>query len=56
MSGRIGYAGLDVYVEEEAYFFEDFSNRVLMDDMLACSTTFNNVMITSHQGSLIDVA
>ncbi len=23
--------------------------------MLACSTTFNNVMITSHQGSLTDV-
>ncbi len=56
MSGRIGYAGLDVYVEEEAYFFEDFSNRVLMDDMLARLTTFNNVMITSHQGSLTDVA
>lgn len=55
-SGRIGYAGLDVYEEEESYFFEDFSNRVLMDDMLARLTTFNNVIITSHQGSLTDVA
>lgn len=55
-SGRIGYAGLDVYEEEGEYFFEDFSDRVLMDDMLARLTTFNNVMITSHQGSLTDIA
>ncbi|OVE78686.1 hydroxyacid dehydrogenase [bacterium I07] len=51
-SGKIGYAGLDVYEEEGAYFFEDFSNRVITDDVLARLTTFNNVMITGHQGSL----
>ena len=51
-SGQIGYAGLDVYEEEGSYFFEDFSNRVIADDILARLTTFNNVMITGHQGSL----
>jgi D-lactate dehydrogenase len=51
-SGKIGYAGLDVYEEESGYFFEDFSARVLSDDVLARLTTFNNVLISSHQGFL----
>ena len=51
-SGKIGFAGLDVYEEESGYFFEDFSARVLSDDVLARLTTFNNVLITSHQGFL----
>ncbi len=34
-SGKIGSAGLDVYEEEAEYFFEDLSNRVLTDDILA---------------------
>lgn len=55
-SGRIGYAGLDVYEEEADYFYEDFSDSIIKDDVLARLTTFNNVMITSHQGSLTDVA
>ncbi|MBA7529079.1 D-lactate dehydrogenase [subsurface metagenome] len=49
-SGRIGSAGLDVYEEESEYFFEDLSDRVLTDDILARLLTFNNVIITSHQG------
>ncbi|MBA7628363.1 D-lactate dehydrogenase [subsurface metagenome] len=49
-SGRIGSAGLDVYEEESEYFFEDLSDRVLADDILARLLTFNNVIITSHQG------
>lgn len=48
--GRIGSAGLDVYEEENQYFFEDMSDRVLPDDILARLLTFNNVIITSHQG------
>jgi D-lactate dehydrogenase len=49
-SGKIGSAGLDVYEEESEYFFEDLSNRILTDDILARLLTFNNVIITSHQG------
>ncbi len=49
-SGKIGYAGLDVYEEESEYFFEDLSDRVLTDDILARLLSFNNVIITSHQG------
>lgn len=48
-SKKIGSAGLDVYEEEDEYFFEDFSNQVMEDDVLARLTTFNNVLITSHQ-------
>jgi len=49
-SGKVGFAGLDVYEEESDYFFEDFSNKLITDDVLARLLSFNNVMITSHQG------
>ncbi|HDT14608.1 MAG TPA: 2-hydroxyacid dehydrogenase, partial [Firmicutes bacterium] len=48
-SKKIGYAGLDVYEEEDKYFFEDFSEKRMGDDVLARLHTFNNVIITSHQ-------
>lgn len=48
-SKKIGSAGLDVYEEESEYFFEDLSNRVIDDDILARLLSFNNVIITSHQ-------
>jgi D-lactate dehydrogenase len=51
-TGQVGYAGLDVYEEESAYFFEDYSEDILTDDVLARLTTFNNVIITSHQAFL----
>lgn len=51
-SGKIGAAGLDVYEEEEAYFFKDLSSRVMTDDVLARLLTFSNVLITAHQGFL----
>ena len=47
--GKIGALALDVYEEEEEVFFEDFSNKVLQDDILARLLTFPNVLITSHQ-------
>ncbi len=49
-TGKIGSAGLDVYEEESNLFFEDMSHIVLTDDILARLLTFNNVIITSHQG------
>ena len=48
-SEHIGYLGLDVYEEETALFFEDFSNAVLQDDIFARLLTFPNVVITGHQ-------
>ncbi len=46
---KVGAAGLDVYEEEEAYFFEDFSDEIIEDDVLARLLSFNNVLVTSHQ-------
>lgn len=48
-SKKIGYAGLDVYEEEGDYFFEDKSDRIIDDDVLARVLSFNNVIVTSHQ-------
>jgi D-lactate dehydrogenase len=48
-SGKVSAAGLDVYEEESDYFFEDRSDAILTDDVLARLLTFNNVIITSHQ-------
>ncbi len=50
--GHVGAAGLDVYEEEEGVFFQDLSNRVLQDDVLARLLTFPNVLVTSHQAFL----
>lgn len=49
ISRKIGYAGLDVYEEESAYFYEDRSDEVITDDTLARLLSFNNVIVTSHQ-------
>lgn len=51
-SGHLGGAALDVYEEEEGVFFQDLSDRVLQDDVLARLLTFPNVLITAHQGFL----
>lgn len=51
-SNYIGAAGLDVYEEEENYFFRDLSDRILDDDMLIRLMTFPNVILTGHQGFL----
>lgn len=46
---KVGYAGLDVYEEEEPYFYEDKSDKIIDDDTLARLLSFNNVIVTSHQ-------
>ena len=48
-TGKIGAAGLDVYEEEDQYFFEDYSSEVMQDDALARLLSFPNVLLTSHQ-------
>lgn len=50
--GRLGGAALDVYEEEENVFFNDLSDRVLDDDVLARLLTFPNVVLTAHQAFL----
>ena len=47
---------MDVYEEEEGLFFEDRSDEILQDDVIARLMTFNNVLITSHQAFLTDTA
>lgn len=49
VSLKVGYAGLDVYEEEANYFYEDRSDEVMADDVLARLLSFNNVIVTSHQ-------
>jgi len=51
-SQKIGGAGLDVYEEEEAVFFQDLSDQILQDDVLARLMTFPNTIITAHQAFL----
>ncbi|MDR2776035.1 MAG: 2-hydroxyacid dehydrogenase [Tannerella sp.] len=53
---HIGGSALDVYEEEEAYFFEDRSLNVIEDDTLARLLTFPNVIITGHQAFLTNEA
>ena len=36
--------------EEGEYFYEDKSDRIIDDDTLARLLSFNNVILTSHQG------
>ena len=49
---KIGFLGIDVYEEECGLFFEDLSEDILEDDVIARLMTFKNVLITSHQGFL----
>jgi len=51
-SEQVGGAGLDVYEEEADLFFEDFSNEIILDDILSLLVSRPNVLITSHQAFL----
>lgn len=46
---KIMAAGLDVYEEEGEYFYEDKSDKIIDDDVLARLLSFNNVIVTSYQ-------
>ena len=49
---RIGGAALDVYEEESKFFFSNWSENIITDDILIRLLTFPNVIITSHQAFL----
>lgn len=49
MQRKFAGVGLDVYEEEDAYFFEDKSNDIITDEDLIRLTSFRNVVLTSHQ-------
>ena len=42
---KIAAAGLDVYEEEGEYFYEDKSDKIIDDDVLARLLSFNNVIL-----------
>lgn len=48
-SHKVGSAGLDVYEEEQNYFYEDRSDKMIDDDKLALLLMMPNVIVTSHQ-------
>ncbi len=46
---RLGGAGLDVYEEETALYFRNFSDEIITDDLFSRLLTFPNVIVTGHQ-------
>jgi len=46
---KFGGVGLDVYEEEDDYFFEDMSDAIISSDDLVRLTSYRNVILTSHQ-------
>jgi len=51
-SGHLGYLGLDVYEAEQGLFFANHSCDQLRDRTFAQLLTYDNVLITGHQGFL----
>lgn len=51
-SGTVAASGLDVYEEETALFFEDYSDEIIHDDKLSTLIAMPNVLVTSHQAFL----
>lgn len=54
--GRISAAGLDVYENEEKYFFKDHSKEVIEDETLKKLLSFENVLLTGHQAFFTETA
>ena len=55
-SHKVGAACLDVYEEEADLFFEDNSEHIMEDDVLARLISMPNVIVTSHQAFLTEEA
>ena len=49
---KVGGAGLDVYEEESEFFYEDLSDVIIRDDVLAGLISMPNIIVTSHQAFL----
>jgi D-lactate dehydrogenase len=47
-SKKVGGAALDVYEEEDRFFYEDLSGSFIDDDLLARLMTFPNVFVSAH--------
>lgn len=48
--GKFAGVALDVFEEEEEYFFEDFSDQIISREEVLKLTSYPNVILTSHQG------
>ena len=55
-NGTLRGAGLDVYEEESDLFYEDLSDTVDRDEVLALLVAKPNVLLTAHQAFLTDEA
>ncbi len=53
---KFGGVALDVYEEEDEYFFEDMSDEIISDDDLVRLTSYRNVILTSHQAFFTEEA
>ena len=53
---KVGATALDVYEEESEYFYEDYSSKIMDDDLLARLVSLPNVIVTSHQAFLTNEA
>ena len=53
---KVGAACLDVYEEESDFFFEDYSDHIMEDDILARLISMPNVIVSSHQAFLTEEA
>ena len=49
-SGQLSALGIDVYEQEETLFFRDLSASIVEDDLITRLMSFQNVLITAHQG------
>jgi len=46
---KIGALAIDVYEEESDIFFENLSDKIILDDVFTRLLTFPNVFVTGHQ-------
>lgn len=49
-SRQLGHLAIDVYEQESALFFQDWSGEIIDDDTFQRLMTFPNVLVTGHQG------